>query len=217
MANHCYNYGYFHGDAEQINKLITALETEKTRILKEEYTDKAYPRLSYINLWAGNYNLILSDKPDDYTKEGYDVYDLYGSKWFTCEWEVDSDKECTISGDSAWSPVLPFFAKICKKYNLTCEGNYEESGMDFAGRFVIDEGGNVEDEQMTYLEYEAINNPDSFWDNALELIEVGNFIFFEDVLDYFKRVKWELSNGEIETLTRYYKNYLQELANQKGK
>ena len=120
-------------------------------------------------------------------------------------------------GSSAWSPVIPFFQKICKTYQLESYGDYSESGNDFAGEFTINKEGELFVKEMTYLEYEAINNPESFWDYALELVEMGNFIFFEDVLDYFKEVNWELSKSEIETLTRYYKNHLQELANKKGK
>jgi hypothetical protein len=222
MANHCYNYGYFSGDSDQIKKLEEALEREKVNHLKEDYTDKGLKIPSFLNgnsviLYSKNYNLILSDKKDDFTQPGYDVYNLYGSKWFECEWEVYADREIQLMGSSAWSPVIPFFQKICKTYQLESYGDYSESGNDFAGEFTINKEGELFVKEMTYLEYEAINNPESFWDYALELVEMGNFIFFEDVLDYFKEVNWELSKSEIETLTRYYKNHLQELANKKGK
>lgn len=213
MANHCYNYGYFEGNAKQISKLITALETERAKQLKEEYTDKgveipSYTAVEGISLWAGNYSLILSEEADEYTKPDYDVYNLYGSKWFECEWEQYSDTEVQLVGDSAWSPMLPFFQKICIKYQLEGHGNYAESGMDFAGEFTIDKKGNLTNNEMSYQQYEADNNPDSFFNNVLYLISDGDFNTFDEVLNHFQNVNWTLSQQELDRLKTEYSDYL---------
>ena len=115
-----------------------------------------------------------------------------------------------MQGDSAWSPMLPLFSKICKKYNLTCDGNYSESGMDFAGEFVIDSDGNIEDTQMTYKQYEAKNNPDSFWEQVIYEIEEGYFDSLEAVYQEFTRADWVLSESEKLQLKEVYENSVKE-------
>jgi hypothetical protein len=215
MANHCQNFAYFSGEPEQISKLEEALKRETANHLKEEYTDKglAIPKYASntVELYARNYNLILSDQPDDFTKPGYDVYDLYGSKWFECEWEVMCDTEIQLTGSSAWSPVIAFFEKICTTYQLDAYGDYAESGMDFAGEFTITKEGEVTDDQTSYQQYEANNNPDSFFENVLYYISDGNFESFQSVLDHFKDVSWDLTDVETETLKKEYHEYLMTL------
>jgi len=212
MANHCQNFAYFSGEPEQISKLEQALQRETANHLKEEYTDKGLTIPSYasntVDLYARNYNLILSDQPDDFTKPGYDVYDLYGSKWFECEWEVMSDIEIQLTGSSAWSPVVSFFQKICTTYQLDAYGDYAESGMDFAGEFTITKEGEVTDNQTSYKQYEATNNPEGFFENVLYYISDGLFESFQSVLDYFKDVNWNLTDAETKTLKEEYGNYL---------
>lgn len=215
MANHCHNYAYFLGEPEQIGKLEEALQRETNNHLKEEYTDKGLDVPSYVTntvpLYAGNYGLILSDKKDDFTQPGYDVYDLYGSRWFECEWEVMSDTEIQLTGSSAWSPVLLFFQKICTTYQLEAYGDYAESGNDFAGEFTITKKGEIAETQTTYHQYEADHNPEGFFDSALYYISDGNFESFELVLQHFKNVDWELSEEEVETLKKEYHEFLMAL------
>ena len=217
MANHCQNFAYFSGEPEQISKLEEALQRETANHLKEEYTDKGLSIPSYVTnivpLYASNYNLILSDKQDDFTQPGYDVYDLYGSRWFECEWEVMSDTEIQLTGSSAWSPVLPFFQKICTTYQLDSYGGYAESGNDFAGEFTITKEGELADTQTTYQQYEADHNPDSFFDNILYLICEGDFNTFEEVLKCFKNVNWNLTDEELNRLKTEYSDYLLTLTN----
>jgi hypothetical protein len=215
MANHCQNFAYFSGEPEQISKLEQALQRETANQLKEEYTDKglAIPKYASntVELYARNYNLILSDQPDDFTKPGYDVYDLYGSKWFVCEWEVLSDTEIQFTGSSAWSPVLLFFQRICTTYELEAYGDYAESGNDFAGEFTITKEGDLHDNQTSYEQYEANNNPDAFFESALYYIYEGTFESFELVLTHFENVNWKLTKGEIEFLKKEYHDYLRTL------
>lgn len=218
MANYCHNFAYFEGEPDQIEKLEEALARETANHLKKEYTDKGlaiptYVNTNYVPLYAGNYSLILSDKKDDFTQPSYDVYDLYGSKWFECEWEVMSDTEIQFTGSSAWSPVLLFFQKICTTYQLEAYGDYAESGNDFAGEFTITKEGELVENQTTYQQYEADHNPDSFFDNTLSLICDGHFKTFDEVLNVFRNVNWDLLEGEIELLKKEYHDYLMSLTN----
>jgi hypothetical protein len=215
MTNHCQNFAYFSGEPEQISKLEQALIRETANHLKEEYTDKGIDIPKYasntVPLYARNYNLILSDQQDDFTKPGYDVYDLYGSRWFECEWEVMSDTEIQLTGSSAWSPVVSFFEKICTTYQLEAYGDYAESGNDFAGEFTITKEGELADNQTSYQQYEANNNPDSFFDSALYYISDGDFESFQLVLQHFENVNWKLTDVETETLKKEYHDYLMTL------
>lgn len=215
MANHCQNFAYFSGEPEQISKLEKALQRETDNYLKQEYTDKGLTIPSYymntVELYARNYNLILSDQPDDFTQPGYDVYDLYGSRWFVCEWEVMSDTEIQLMGSSAWSPVVSFFEKICTTYQLDAYGDYAESGMDFAGEFTITKEGEVTDNQTSYQQYEATHNPEGFFEDVLYYISDGYYESFQSVLDHFKDVDWNLSDAEIETLKEEYHDHLMTL------
>lgn len=227
MPNHCQNFAHFEGDAEQIKKLEKALARETANHYKKEYTDIKYlhPYLrkkesaipdyvtNCVHLYAENYSLILSDKKDDFTQPDYDVYDLYGSRWFECEWEVMSDTEIHFIGSSAWTPALPFFQKICTTYQLNAYGDYSELGNDFAGEFTITKEGELADTQTTYQQYEANNNPDSFFEDVLYLISNGDFESFELVLLHFKNVSWRLTEGEVELLKKEYHDYLMFLTN----
>ena len=213
MANHCYNYGYFIGKPEEIKKLFAQV---KKLDLETETNYRHGGSSAQFNLWAGNFCKVLMNKPeqkpDGSFPTKFDVYDKYGSKWFEAYFELQEghtgdEAGIVISGDSAWSPVLPFFAKICKKYKLTCEGNYEESGMDFAGEFVIDEDGNIEDDQMTYREYEQKNNPTTYWDLVINEIQEGYYNTFESILDLFSDQYWKLTKEEVQELKTYFNDY----------
>jgi hypothetical protein len=213
MANHCYNYGYFIGKPDEIKKLFAQV---KKIDLETETNYRRGDESAEFTLWAGNFSRVLMNKPeqsaDGSFPTNFDVYDKYGSKWFEAYFELQeghtgNQAGIIISGDSAWSPVLPFFAKLCKKYKLTCEGNYEESGMDFAGEFVIDEEGYTEEEHMTYREFEQKNNPESYWDSVVNEVQEGYYNTFEDVLELFSNKYWKLTKEEKEELKIYFNDY----------
>jgi hypothetical protein len=213
MANHCYNYGYFIGKPDEIKKLFAQV---KKIDLETETNYRRGDESAEFTLWAGNFSRVLMNKPeqsaDGSFPTNFDVYDKYGSKWFEAYFELQEGHTgdqagIIISGDSAWSPVLPFFAKLCKKYKLTCEGNYEESGMDFAGEFVIDEEGYTEEEHMTYREFEQKNNPESYWDSVVNEVQEGYYNTFEDVLELFSNKYWKLTKEEKEELKIYFNDY----------
>lgn len=212
MANHCYNYATFTGAANKVALLVEALTIEETKEVNLGNKNNCLENL--VSLWSGNYGLIVTGHSENYKQPEFDVYDVYGSKWFECCWDYEPGRgQITLLGDSAWSPVLPFFIKLCKAYNLQCEGEYSESGMDFAGTFVIDSEGNVEENQMSYREYEAEHNPGSFWQEVIYSIEDGQFEDFESVISYFQQARWEVVDYEIEELQKTFNKYLDTVKN----
>jgi len=222
MANHCYNYGYFVGSRKEIQRLLA--QAKKLEEGKEVRYRESTPTTAEVGLYAVNYSKLLMNRPDQQEdgnfKPGFDVYDKYGSKWFNAylelqEYHNEDEIGLVISGDSAWSPVLPLFVKLCKKYKLTCEGNYEESGMDFAGEFGIDKDGNIVEDHMTYREFEQKNNPDSYWDLIMCNIEDGCYGDLDSIYQEFNPKLWALTNQEEEELKQQFKTYQASIDEQK--
>jgi hypothetical protein len=217
MANHCYNYGYFVGSRKQIQRLLAqAQKLEETKEMR--YRDSS-PTTAEVGLYAGNYSKLLMNRPDQQEdgnfKTGFDVYEKYGSKWFDAylelqEYHNEDEIGLTISGDSAWSPALPLFVKLCKKYKLTCEGNYDEPGMDFAGEFTIDTEGNLEETQLSYREFQQKNNPECFWDDITNQIDDGYFQDIESVYAEFNPEYWKLIPEEKEELKKCFDTWQSE-------
>lgn len=217
MANHCYNYGYFVGSRKEIQRLLA--QAKKLEEGKEVRYRESTPTTAEIGLYAVNYSKLLMNRPDQQEdgnfKTGFDVYEKYGSKWFDAylelqEYHNEDEIGLIISGDSAWSPMLPLFVKLCKKYKLTCEGNYDEPGMDFAGEFTIDIDGNFEEVQMTYREYQQKNNPECFWDDITNQIDDGYFQDIESVYAEFNPEYWKLTPEEKEELKKCFDTWQSE-------
>lgn len=210
MANHCWNYAVFSGEEKKLKQLISSLEKTRKAFIETE----GYLPDGMVWIYSLNGHMVLGTPPPKQRPQGsydIDVYSAYGSKWFDCCWEVEKKDHVIISvslqGDSAWSPMLPFFEKICRRMNLTCFGNYEESGMDFAGEFEYNTEGEVMHNQMSYREYEAENNPDQFWENMVENIDEGYFETLEDVYAEFADCKWELTQEEKKELKEIHEKW----------
>ena len=212
MANHCYNFITLSGDVNEVKKLNNRLTKLRDDALKEEYTDKGQEIPKYQTaFWvhSGSAHKILFQKPDELTNH-FDVYEKYGSKWFECNWEYNEEDDfIVLQGDSAWSPMLPLFQKICRKYKLRGEGNYEESGMDLAGEFEITTDGEIMDIQMTYREFMQKNNPESYWDQLLCDIDDGVFDSFDDIINEFNADIWKLTEEEKTELEDAFRKYEQ--------
>jgi len=213
MANHCWNYAVFSGEESKLKQLIASLGKARAEFIEKERD--LYDQSVWI--YALNGHIVLGLAPPKENSDGsYDIdsYEAYGSKWFDCHWSVGEQDGKIVSvdlqGDSAWSPMLPLFEKICKRMKLSCYGNYEESGMDFAGEFEYDSNGEVSHVQMTYREYQAENNPDWFWENMVENIEEGYFDTFEDVCTEFAVCKWQLTEREKVELKEIHDKWLKD-------
>lgn len=173
MANHCYNYGYFEGSKEDIKKASQAIINAKE---------------SDGHLWWETYKKVFGDKYD-YSSE--DVYTEFGSKWFDCDIDFN-DHSMTLSGDSAWSPTLAFFQKICETFNLSCSADYEEPGMDFGGWWECRNGVVMRDDTASWLIYIDTNDPGRMLECLLD--DVDN--------DYYKSYNEFISSTQKEILER---------------
>lgn len=132
MANNCWNYAVLSGDK-------AALDEIQERFSK--YNDFNY----FIHF--GDY--VLKKETPTNTEEYY----LYGTKWWDFNIDERTDNTMTISGDSAWSPPLELLRQISEVYDVEIEGEYSESGCDFGGFFYCEDGC-LDDNQMTYFEYQ---------------------------------------------------------------
>jgi len=212
MANHCYNSVTFTGDMEQLKKLEKRLKKTQENCFKEAYTDQGLPIPTTVSdensVWlnGANYHFILFKKTDNWTDSSEDVYDKYGSKWFEPYWSFDEDT-LQMWGDSAWSPMMPLFMKICKFYKLNASGFYSEPGMNFAGDFEMNEAGMMQHIPATYRAHLAKNNPEVFWDDILVWISEGYYEKLDAIFADFKEVDWELTPSEIETLEEAFKDF----------
>lgn len=218
MANHCWNFAEFVGTSDMLKRMCLYLQKAREEYLKIDESE----RVSHLDdnqvwLWAGNYSKVLNVR-NELKQVGFDVYQSYGSKWFDCVWEInyldDTKKEIdtvSLQGSSAWSPVLPFFIKLCKKYGLSAEGDYEEPGMDFAGTFKINNKGELTEEQLTYREYMRKYQFDAFWEQVIYEIEEGYFTSLEDVYKEFENCEEPLSESDKTILRETYeKSQLQD-------
>ena len=204
MANHCYNYVSGYGSKQDLIRLqsvVTLLASKDTNLD------------NFVSCWAQVYPLFfpqsVGEQEEDETKTYFDVYDIWGSRWFEAEFDIDpEDGSYTICGDSAWSPVLPFFLKLCKEYNLDGEGYYDEPGMDFAGTFTISKDGNFEEKMITSRQFRMEDNPEGFWSDMLEQIEEGCYETMEDILAEFDVDYWgKLSAEDLAELQKAFDLY----------
>jgi hypothetical protein len=174
MANYCYNYARFEGSKEDIKNAAEAI----TKAMGDE------------SLWWETYKKVFGDK-FDYSTE--DVYAEFGSKWFDCNLDYNSES-MTLSGDSAWSPVIPFYEKLCKTFNLSCSADYEESGCDFGGWWEFSNGTVTRDETTTFRLYIDINDPGRLFESIMEDVDNG-------VYESYEEFKSSTDTGEMLRLT----------------
>lgn len=206
MANHCWNYAVFTGSESALQKLIDNLNKVREDFIKEH---RPLPeQQAWIYGQNGHIVALIEEPPIVDGLFSIDPYDAYGSKWYECDWEVEEDdgkiKSVTLQGSSAWSPAHPLFEKICINYGLSCWGNYDESGMDFAGDFEITPNGTTTHNEMTYRQYMATNHPEAFWEDRVNDIVDGAYDSFEDVLADFEHVDWTLTMAEQSELEQLF-------------
>lgn len=202
MANHCYNYATGTGPKEELERLKAVVEL---LVDKENKVD------NQVWCWSKIYPLFFPqnagevEEPEESSESNtfLDVYENWGSKWFDGYFEINPEgEEITISGDSAWSPVIPFFIALCKEYKLYLEGSYEEPGMDFAGEYTITKDGEFSEEHMTYGQYEAKNNPDGYWQNLTENISDGCYETIEDILSTLNKDNFKANSEDVKILNQ---------------
>jgi len=179
MANLCSNYVTLSGkNATQLFNDLTAFKA------KENPNDFA------IHFWYTTFYEFLGQKvgvdvPLPNAEDAPHSYDVFGSRYFHCEFSMEGDNCIYMSGESAWSPVVPFIHLICQKYSLTANGEYEESGLDFGGFFTIDEDQQLTDKDMSYNAYRYYSEPDYFFEWICENASFGYYDTIEEVYKQF--------------------------------
>lgn len=133
MPNWCSNYIEITGNSKGLSQIKEILESN--------------PNGSMFELLVGKY-------ADGQTEEQYaeDWYDTNIERW-GCKWDVEIDLDSinffedsiTFGIQTAWSPCNDFLRLLHAKYSVFVKNEYNEQGNDFAGRYEIDEDGEVDD------------------------------------------------------------------------
>ena len=111
----------------------------------------------------------LIGKDSDFDKLGWYESNLknFGTKWDVCADDSNiefSEDTITMTPDTAWSPPVQFCITLAKEFGVQVEIKFFEPGCDFAGRSVINEEGEiVEEEDYDYDEGMYILDSDGFW------------------------------------------------------
>ena len=104
------------------------------------------------NKWFSTFAPLTSNTIDDENNECWDTSEAlekWGTKWEANELEVvHCDVETfiiQISFDSAWSPPTIIYNTMKKDYDINVTAYYYESGMDYFGKYEINNLGEVDD------------------------------------------------------------------------
>jgi hypothetical protein len=177
MANDCYNWVNFTGKKENLQRMVQGLDAARE-------SNKENHGL----LWYEAYYVALGLPPPEMGTR--DVYDEFGSKWFSID-EVDVDEtSVTISGTAAWSPVSQFFLKLSEVYELQFESEFEEAGSDIGGYFAGKNGQVTDDRTYTYTQY-------AFLQRDFESIDLDwhQFETREEAIEHYQPIR-EICNDK---------------------
>lgn len=185
MANYCFNSIEINGDANTIKILeaqfkahIATFNSRDAERIHEPFTTfvdrllglpeaEEYESYKYDTRWIDFHNITIEETNHDGVKE----VSLY------------------MSGMSAWEPPLKMCEELSRKYNLQIEIEFEEEGLDFAGKAIYESGKEVIYKRMPYREYfYTMDRGDAFF----------NLIVVND-LDYMKD-----SEESVEDFLEYY-------------
>lgn len=134
MANICDNYLKITGskeDIERLEKFIKSSDKEEeekwdlTKIIPVEVDDEGYYKCD-------------------------NIYNVWGTKWISDVWFKNHGNSAILHFSTAWSPSLPITLEMSKKFNLTINHSYEESGCDFEGDYAVSSGEVFLNEQRDY-------------------------------------------------------------------
>ena len=186
MANNCYNWAHIEGSKENLDLLQARLKEAKA-------SDDALYYVSFHQVLG----LLIAESTSD-------VYDDFGTRWFTAEWDRDSDTSATLTGDSAWSPPSEFFRKLSEVYSLTIESDYEEAGCDFGGYYNCSNGNVTRDESYSYNFYKLKQDKYLFMFNLLEDIGCGTYEDYEDFTSSNEDVMEELTPQDLQEIKEQF-------------
>ena len=166
MANDCWNMATIKGDEATLKKIEEKFNSSENGVFS-----------------MNNYKSLFDSDVSDM------VEDDFGSKRFIPSVSME-DGELHISGDSAWSPMIGLFERICVEWGVEAELEYDEIGYDFAGRIVWDSKGvEVINEEFTYWERLCMKDQDNFWEEMQWRYE--NYDTFDELVEGFELGKWK--------------------------
>ena len=123
--------------------------------------------------------------------------DNWGTKWDVGECYIsDIVKDYVhLDFDTAWSPPLPYYKALSKKYPLlTIEVEYSEPGMDFAGIEKYQGGELMESEEYTHGVYQWIHDREGWWENMEHNFEEGDWMkYLSDFKEHCADI-WAMMN-----------------------
>lgn len=185
MANDCWNKVVITGSLDTLKKIKTRFESSENGVFN-----------------INNYHTLFDTDVSDMDEEDF------GSKRFIPSVEIYNN-QLIISGDSAWSPVIGLFERICSDYQVEATLDYEEMGCDFAGRIVWDtKGVELENQEWTYWERLCMKDPDNFWEEMQYRYEI--YEDYDELLEDFHMNKWkDQTILDTERLKTEFEEYLE--------
>lgn len=220
MANHCWNWVVLEGSKTALTQVESRMKKYDKTNYFTEFCDYVLKR-GKIGEYEKNYAHLINAKPkpnktsykngDKFTDIDmsipYATYLKYGTRWFDFEMEGD-DTFLQIQGSSAWSPPIKFFVDLCEVYNLNARMEYEECGMDFAGKLKISPNGITQHFEMTADEFNYLEDYHAWCDRQIDHYgyeEDGDKSFIAD----YKGNGW-LDKAHFEETLKYIKIQMKE-------
>jgi hypothetical protein len=184
MANDCWNKVIIKGDETTLKKIREKFNSSENGVFT-------------MNNYKSLFNTDVSDMDED----------DFGSKRFIPSVSLQ-DGQLLISGDSAWSPVIGLFERICVEYGVEAEMEYDEMGYDFAGHIIWDtKGVEIKNQEWTYWERLYLNDPDNFWEEMEWRYE--NYETFDELLESLELDRWKpTTTFDNEMLEKRFNEYL---------
>ena len=88
--------------------------------------------------------------------------------------------------------------------------------MDFAGTFTIDKDGDIIDNQTTYTQHEAQENPEGYWMRLIENIEEGEFETVDEVYARLTEDSFVINEKDKEEIEDEFKKYSEKQSEQES-
>ena len=195
------------------------LTTSPTRIVSEKERKEQLEKNKTANFKS--YPLTEKMQKQLIDKYGYDNWydwccDNWGTKWdaYDCYVSESLKDYCSISFDTAWSPPIPYYLALSKKYPLLrIEIEYSEIGMDFAGRQTYIGGELIDDVEMTCSEYEYLEDYPSWFDRFYDTLKEDCYGTLEDFKENYSEV-WKIMRKEHrKEIIEAFKEYENEKTN----
>lgn len=149
MANYCFNSIEINGDANTIKILEAQFKAHIATFNSMDARKIHEPFTTFVD------RLLGLPEAEEYESYKYDTRWIDFHEIKTDETNYDGVKEVSLfmSGMSAWEPPLKMCQELSRKYNLEIEIEFEEEGLDFAGKAVYESGKEVSFKRMAYREY----------------------------------------------------------------